>query len=224
MASLPVRLGGLCVFLIAAAVANADVKTTVERNQDDKATADFKFKNVPSPAKDHAARKAKVKIVDGENDENGGGPGQVNDGKLPSEQDQPDSNFFFGQNTDGGRLLIDLGKEIEIKQINTYSWHPNTRGPQVYKLYASDGTGKDFKAEPKRDTDPEKAGWKLVAKVDTRPKDKDDQGGQYGVSTADSDGKAIGKYRYLLFDIKQTEGDDPFGNTFYSEIVVVEKK
>jgi hypothetical protein len=49
-------------------------------------------------------------------------------------------------------------------------------------------------------------------------------GGQYGVSTADSAGAAIGKYQYLLFDIKQTEGDDAFGNTFYSEIVVVEKK
>jgi hypothetical protein len=224
MASLPLRLGGLCVFLVAAAAANADVKTTVERNQDEKATPDFKFKAVPSPAKDNAARKAKVKIVDGENDENGGGLTQINDGKLPSEQDQPESNFFFAQSADGGRLQLDLGKAIEIKQVNTYSWHPNTRGPQVYKLYASDGSAKGFEAGPKRGTDPEKAGWKLIATVDTRPKDKDDQGGQYGVSTADTDGKAIGKYQYLLFDIKQTEADDPFGNTFYSEIVVVEKK
>ena len=49
-------------------------------------------------------------------------------------------------------------------------------------------------------------------------------GGQYGVSVADSNGAAIGRYRYLLFDIFRTESDDAFGNTFYSEIAVVEKK
>jgi hypothetical protein len=223
MASVLLRIGGLCVILLAAAVARADVKTTVERNQDG-ATGDFKFKTVPAPAKDNAARKAKVKIVDGSNDENGGGPEQVIDGKLPGQEDEPEANFFFAQQSDGGRLLLDLGKAIDIKQINSYSWHPNTRGPQVYKLYVADGTAADFKAEPKRGTDPTKVGWKLIATVDSRPKNKDEMGGQYGVSTADSAGAAIGKYRYLLFDIKQTEGDDAFGNTFYSEINVIEKK
>src|SRR5205085_1453687 len=29
------------------------------------------------------------------------------------------------------------------------------------------------------------------------------------------------KYRYLLFDVSRTEADDPFGNTFYSEIDVI---
>ncbi len=32
----------------------------------------------------------------------------------------------------------------------------------------------------------------------------------------------IGKYRHLLFDISATEKDDPFGNTFYSEIDVID--
>jgi hypothetical protein len=41
------------------------------------------------------------------------------------------------------------------------------------------------------------------------------------VSIADSDG-SLGKFRYLLFDIVKTETDDPFGNTFYSEIDVIE--
>jgi hypothetical protein len=224
MASVISRLGGLCVILAAATIARADVKTTIERNQDSDATPAFKFKKVPSLEKDNAARKAKVTIVDGTNDDLGGGLEQVNDGRLPSQEDEPELNFFFAQNTNGGRLVIDLGKAIEIKQVNTYSWHPNTRGPQVYKLYASDGTAKDFNAEPKRRTDPTKAGWKLIATVDTRPKDREDMGGQYGVSVADSNGAAIGRYRYLLFDIFRTESDDAFGNTFYSEIAVVEKK
>src|SRR5262249_8460143 len=65
----------------------------------------------------------------------------------------------------------------------------------------------------------EKAGWKLIAKIDTRPKEGTG-GGQYGVSISDP-GRALGKYRYLLFDMSRTEEDDPFGNTFYSEIDVV---
>ena len=92
---------------------------------------------------------------------------------------------------------MDLGGALDLKQVNTYSWHPSTRGPQVYKLYASDGEADNFKAKPKRGTDPVKCGWKLIAKVDTRPK-TGDGGGQYGVSISDSDG-SIGKYRYLLF-------------------------
>jgi len=72
--------------------------------------------------------------------------------------------------------------------------------------------------------DPTKSGWKLLAVVDTRPKDGTDAGGQYGVSIADTAGAALGKYRYLLLDCSKTESDDDFGNTFYSEIDVIEQK
>jgi hypothetical protein len=68
--------------------------------------------------------------------------------------------------------------------------------------------------------DPEKGGWKLIANVDTRQKGAV-VGGQYGVNISDAGG-AIGKYRHLLFDISRTEADDDFGNTFYSEIDVIE--
>jgi hypothetical protein len=59
-----------------------------------------------------------------------------------------------------------------------------------------------------------------VADVDTRPKDSE-AGGQHAVAIADTTG-IIGKYRYLLFDISPTEERDAFGNTFYSEIDVVD--
>jgi hypothetical protein len=172
--------------------------------------------------KDDAAAKAKISIVEGEKDPNGADTEALNDGTLPSEEDQPEKNFFFNAGTEGGRLALDLGSAINVKQVNTYSWHPNTRAPQVYKLYGSDGSGKDFSAAPKKGTDPVKAGWKLIATVDTRPK-TGEAGGQYGVSIA-GDGAAIGKYRYLLFDMSRTEADDEFGNTFYGEIDVIEQK
>jgi hypothetical protein len=204
-------------------IARADVKPVVEHNTGDQATSAFKFKTVPSPAKDDAATKAKWTIVDGVKDDNGGDVDKLNDGGLPSEEDQPTENFFFNAGTEGGRLAVDLGSAINIKQVNTYSWHPDTRGPQVYKLYASDGADKDFSAAPKKGTDPEKAGWKLIATIDTRPKEGEG-GGQYAVSIADDKGAALGKYRYLLFDMSRTEATDDFGNTFYSEIDVIEQK
>src|SRR4051812_25989049 len=201
--------------------ARGEVKVTQDHNASESASAAFKFKNVPAPSKTDAATNAKFRVVDGEQDSNGGDLEKLSDGKLPSEEDKPEDNFFFNAGTDGGRLLIDLGKETEVKQVNTYSWHPGTRGPQVYQLYASDGKAEGFNARPKAPADPTKAGWKMVAKVDTRPK-AGEGGGQYGVSIADSEG-ILGNYRYLLFAISQTEADDAFGNTFYSEIDVVGK-
>ena len=216
-------LFGVLISLAATLAAKADVKTTVEHHSNEEATPQFKFKTVPAPGGANAASKAKISIVDGARDDNGGGVEKLNDGKLPGMEDDPDENFFLDAGTPGGRLLMDLGKPIEIGQINTYSWHPNTRGPQVYKLYASDGSNTGFEREPKAGTDPAKVGWTLIATVDTRPKEGPG-GGQYGVSTADTKGAAIGKYRYLLFDISRTESEDDFGNTFFSEITVQEKK
>lgn len=210
--------------LSVAGLARADVKATVDHNDNDHSTPEFKFAHVPSPSKDDAATKAKFTIVEGEQDPNGAGLEALHDGLLPAEADEPASNFFFNAGTEGGRIGIDLGSVMPVEQVNTYSWHPNTRGPQVYKVYAADGKAEGFKADPKKDVDPEKAGWKLIAKVDTRPKDGADAGGQYGVSVADDAKKPLGEYRYILIDVVRTESDDDFGNTFYSEIDVVAAK
>jgi hypothetical protein len=199
----------------------ADVKIVAEHDDNEHATADFRFKNVPAPSRNDAATKAKFALVDGEPDDNGGGLNKLHDGKVPTDPDEPAESFFFNAGTAGGRILVDLGSVLELRQVNTYSWHPNTRGPQVYQLYVSDGQAEGFNAQPRRGTEPDKCGWKLLARVDTRPK-QGDGGGQYGVSIADPQG-AIGKYRYLLFDISRTEADDAFGNTFYSEIDVIAK-
>jgi hypothetical protein len=201
--------------------ARAEVKITVGHNDNDSAVPGFQFKNTPSPSRNNAARTAKFIIVDGESDPASGGLAKLNDGALPEEDDQPDENFFFNAGTPGGRLEVDLGSPIGIKQINTYSWHPTTRGPQVYKLYASDGGSTNFNAAPTNGINPESCGWKQIAVVNTRAAGGGDDGGQYGVGISDTDG-VIGKYRYLLFDIASTEHDDDFGNTFYSEINVID--
>ena len=212
-----------CLFasalLLSLVTGRAEIKVVVEHNDNEHSSASFKFENVPAALSTDAATRARFIIVDGERDENGGELAVLHDGKLPTEEDQPGANFFFSAGTEGGRLLLDLARVLSVNQLNTYSWHPNTRGPQVYVLYASDGKAEGFNSLPKKGTDLEKSGWRLIAKVDTR---KGEPGGQYGVSISDSDG-ALGSYRYFLFDISRTETDDAFGNTFYSEIDVVSK-
>ncbi len=142
---------------------SAQVKVVVDRNTGTSATAEFKFDHVPSPVKENAASKAKLSLVVGKQDPNGGSLSALTDGVLPTDEDDPGANFFFDAGSDGGRILMDLGGAIEIAQVNTYSWHTDTRGPQVYNLYASDGTDPKFNAEPNAKTDPATSGWSLVS-------------------------------------------------------------
>ena len=209
------------MFLLAGLMARAEVKVLVDHNAD--GDPRFRFKDVPGPVKGDAAEgqagaRIRFRIVDGESDLNGSNLRALNDGRLPAEEDDPANNFFFAQGTEGGRLAVNLGRLIDLRQVNSYSWHPNTRGPQVYNLYAADGTAAGFDADPKRPADPEKCGWKLLARVDTR-KQFDMAGGQYGVSISDDSG-SLGRYQHLLWDVFKTEESDDFGHTFFSEIDV----
>ncbi len=212
-------LAGAFLALASVLSGRAEIKVLNE-HQSGNGSPGFKFEKVPAPSRNDAAGPAKFTLVDGARDNNGGSLDALHDGKVPRGEDQPSENFFFAQGADGGRLQLDLGTNTIIKQVNTYSCHGGTRGPQVYVLYASDGTADGFKAEPKRGTDPLSCGWKQLAKVDTRPKEGEG-GGQHAVSVAESEGN-LGRFRYLLFDISRTEDRDPFGNTFFSEIDVVD--
>ncbi len=196
----------MALLFLGPAASQAAVEITVGRNDATEANPGFRFNNVPAPSRQDAAATAQLTIVDGVRDPNGGDVAKPNDGLLPSEEDEPRENFFFRAGTDGGRLQLDVGRVINVRQINTYSWHSNTRAPQVYTLYASAGSGSDFNPRPRRTIDPEQCGWHRIANVDTRPKTSD-LGGQYGVSVHANSG-FIGQYRYLLFDMVRTETAD----------------
>jgi hypothetical protein len=202
--------------LVVASVVQAEVRVAIDHNSG--GTPDFKFKNVPSPLENDIAAKGSFTVVEGMRDRNGGNLRTLNNGQVPEDEDDPANNFFFAAGSDGGRLLLDLGKTVAVKEVNSYSWHPRGRANQVYKLYGADGTAALFNSAPKRDTDPEKCGWQLLSGVDTR-RQYGEAGGQYGVSISGAIG-ALGTYRYFLFDIAPTENGDAFGNTFYSEIDV----
>ena len=186
-----------------------------DHNPNSTATPEFKFKNIASPRKDHAASTAKLTLIDGELDAGSAELSALTDGRLPNDEDEPGANVFFRAGSSGGRFRMDFGTPIQIARVNSYSWHPNTRGPQLYKLYAADDSESQLNLNPKRGVDPASCGWKLIALVSTLSHDGD-EGGQYAASVSD-----VGKYRYLLFDCYITEYQDNWGNTFYSEIDVI---
>ena len=208
----------LAILVAVSATASGEVAVVTSHNNNDDATEDFAFRRVPTPLK--TPTPGDFAVVDGEIDGNSGGPDKLNDGRMPTEDDQPDENFFFAAGTPGGRLRFDLRRIKTIQQIDTYSWHAGARGPQVYKLYGAPGTNADFNPSPKRGTNPAGCGWTFIASVDTRRINRE-PGGQYGVSISNSEEGTVGNYRYLLFDCSPSETNDAFGNTFYSEINVI---
>ena len=179
----------------------------------------FNFSSQPRPANNDDA--TSFTLVEGRPDGNGAALDALTDGRIPKSDDDPKACVFFAPNTDGGRLMMDLGAPRRLTQINTYSWHNSERSPQVYEVYASDGASAKFAPSPKRPQDPQACGWRLLAKVDTRTKDM--TRGQQIVSVTDTRGE-LGNYRYLLFDIhRTTSGKTAFDNTFYCEFDVVSK-
>jgi hypothetical protein len=194
----------------------------IDRNETEDATPAWKFRSVPYPSKGDLGQNATFTLVDGERDRNGGDLQVLCDGKVAAGEDEPRSSFFFAAGTSGGRVLADLGRNTEVKRVATFSWHPGSRGPQVYRLFgaASATTNSGFNLRPVKTVDPATCGWKLLAQVDTRPKDGQ-AGGQYGVNIS-SAGGMLAKCQYLLFDIASTDSDDSFGNTFFGEIDLVE--
>lgn len=181
--------------------------------------SNFAFEEVPRPAENDAASSARFSLVDCEIDRRSGLPFVLNDGRIPTGKDQPKNNLYFRKGSDGGRLLVDLGRTVPVKEVNSYSWHSEMRGPQVYVLYGGDEESKDFVVDPGRNVDPAKAGWRRLAAVDTRPLSGSGSG-QHGVSITAEKGM-LGSYRFLLFVMKAAEMSDDRGNTFYCEIDVI---
>ena len=201
---------------------SAQVKIIIDHNAGPAANREFKFQQVTLPSRDDRGAQARMVLIDGRLDPNGADLNALIDGRLPADEDEPGANLFFNAGSFGGRIRMDWNTPVEITQVNTYSWHSDTRAPQLYKLYGSDGAARNFDGAPKRGIDPSNCGWKLIATVSTIP-DRGEEGGQYAVQITDPGG-TLGKYRYLLFDIYPSEIIDNWGNTFYSEIDVIAGK
>lgn len=191
--------------------------------------AAFPFKTVPTISMEDAGQSAIFSIVDGNKADSAGGPSTLNDGLGPLHARDESLMFTFAPNTLESRLKADLGKVIEVSQINTFAWYKDSnRWAQVYRVYGSDGSQSGFDPEPKIGADPASCGWSLIAAVDTRATaggtdPKNGVMGQSGVSIQGETGP-IGKYRHLLFVSFATATHTAWGQTFWSEIDIVERK
>jgi hypothetical protein len=211
----------MVVLLTCCCVGAAGVRTEIRAGAEAKATA--RFRTVPNPSKEDAAENAMFTVVDGAVASESAAVDCLHDGRTAGSADDQKHSFYFEWATLEGRVRVDLGRAIAVGEINTFSWHKDWRGPQVYKVYGSDGTAAGFDPAPKIGVDPAKHGWTKIASVDTRPTNGATVGGQHAVSITDSNG-ALGRYQYLLFEMFITEMNDPWGHTFYGEIDVVESK
>ena len=140
----------------------------------------------------------------------------LNDGAWAANRDDVSGNVFAA---DGMHLMLDLGNLVSVDEVNTFSRHANKRTPQEYTLLgfnglvAPDATGEIDALLA--------AGWEAIAEVDTTGSGDthgtlDSFDGIAGVNILNSDGFALGEFRFLLFDIQ-----NPSDPTFFSEIDVV---
>ena len=216
------RIGGFLFAVLMCRLAAGTVHVEVEHLPRQSVTASTPYQRVPAPNADNAARNASVVIVDGRRAPNSGPPDRLVDGRMPTSEDAPTQNLKFEDGTLEGRVRFDLGSVMPIAQINSYSWHKDKRAPQVYKVYGSDGTAKNFDPAPKIGTDPAGCGWTKIALVDCRPREGP-PGGRYAISISDSSG-SLGNFRYILFLMFPAQTDDISGHTFYGEINIIERK
>jgi len=204
-------------------IATSPLRVVTRRKSAGEASPAYQFDDIPPIAADDAAGRAIITILDG-GPEKGRIAATLVDGGGAARADDPNNSFSLFHHWLYGRIKMDLGRTVDIAQINSYSWHTSARAPQVYRVFGSDGTASGFNPSPLRGVDPAKCGWKLIAFVDTRQSHVlADMGGQYAASIR-SDTGSVGRYRYLLFMFFVTQTEDWFGHTHYSEIDVVERK
>lgn len=117
---------------------------------------------------------------------------RLNDGKCAATGDDPANSTWF--DTKGrSRILLDLGRTLEVARINVFSWHSGALSPQRYTLWASEA-----EVAPSATSTNLSQDWRLLARVDTFPLG---EGGKHG-SSIDSTTGALGRYRHLLFELE----------------------
>lgn len=196
------------------------VLTKIEPGNESK---DFIFPSIPPPSQDDYADAshgiAKVLVPKGSLRKLPGwevNPMSLLDGKGQTVPDSPKESVFLEKKGGTfGNLLIDLGKNIAIDRVNSYSWHQHqkvkkhkNRAKQVFTLY-----GLQDQEVPDLNLPLIESGWKRIARVNSDRffdvREDIDRPAQQACSIFASKGK-IGDFRYLLVEVH--------GPTFFGEI------
>jgi hypothetical protein len=208
-------------------------------------TPDFVFPTIKPPSDrdyaDASQHHATIRVVHGKLAPDSGPVELLQDGRGQSTSDAPGESVFFANNQKG-RILLDLGRAVTIREINTYSWHKyemvppghprrNSRTIQRYVLYGYEG-----EIPPPTGGDPAASGWTLISRVNSDAffavLPRVEWPAQLAVSISgpvhDGEGGRIGRYRYLLWEVHPTHVDaGPAAtmkptehNTFFGEVDV----
>ena len=196
------------------------VLTKIESGNESK---DFIFPSIPPPSQDDYADAshgiAKVLVPKGSLRKLPGwevNPMSLLDGKGQTVPDSPKESVFLEKKGGTfGNLLIDLGKNIAIDRVNSYSWHQHqkvkkhkNRAKQVFTLYGLQDQEIHDLNLPLIES-----GWKRIARVNSDRffdvREDIDRPAQQACSIFASKGK-IGDFRYLLVEVH--------GPTFFGEI------
>ncbi len=212
---------------------NGRVMVRVERGDE---SPEFRFPTIPPPTDaDYAdARNGHARITLGQGtlrplSSQWGASGPVErliDGRGQSGEDMPAESVFFEDNTDGN-LVLDLGRQVVVEKINSYSWHQNShfidnrfRAQQRYRLYGSAG-----ESPPSVEGDPVAAGWTFIARVNTDEyfgvRHALDRPSQQACSILSQSG-SLGSFRFLLWAVEPVQVPDKkfLNHTFYGEFDV----
>jgi ferric-dicitrate binding protein FerR (iron transport regulator) len=197
-------------------------------------TPAFRFPTIEPPSAhdfaDASSGRARIRVLRGNLCSASAKVETLLDGRGQSKADAPAESLFF-QTDDSGLILIDLGRIVDVMKVNTYSWHQDRlkpsnhiRASQKYYLY---GSAAD--QLPPVEGNLIDQGWNLIARVNTdqffgipitlsRP-------AQQAISITGAGGSFLGRYRYLLWDVRPTRGEhtNVSDNTFYGEFDVYAK-
>jgi alpha-mannosidase len=211
----------LCIAAIAFITTAAFAETKVTAEYGEIRDGAWKLPSITEPSKSDLAQNAKITVTAGQLHADGAPVTALNDGIVGNSGGEPsDAVFFANKSAEGGKFLMDLGSVQQIRQINSFSFHQwnddqGGRTPQVYTLSGS--------------TDNQT--WTKIADVDSRPNTTGEKWGNQpqGVQIADTTGKDLGRFRYLLWDVKPTQSPltnkrqspgEVWSNTFFREFDV----
>ena len=127
---------------------------------------------------------------------------RLNDGEVAQHDDDTKRCVWYDNE---GRFYVNLGKSLELRRVNTYSWHRSNRAPQYFSLWGSNEKRMPSPAIKKG----EHEGWTLIAVVNTRDLGA---GGIHGSSVTGLN-RPCGPFRYLLW-----VAEDMGQGTFITEI------
>lgn len=184
------------------------VVSRIERGDD---TPNFRFPTIEPPSSTDAAdasapglERPMLRAVFGSLSKHSGPVEGLLDGRGQEAKDTPEQSVFFNDE-ETGMLLLDLKRVVDVRKVNSYSWHGNVfrdrvRATQRFSLYGFRGD------EPPPVVGPLlESGWERIARVDTeeyfRTSPVVRRPAQQASSITAAGGGSVGRYRYLLWHV-----------------------